>query len=407
MAHEGRIYYGWVVVGACFLGSFVVFGLSYSFGVFFERMLAEFGRSRGVTSVAFGTQSLMLYLGAVVIGVLVDRYGTRRMLAVGAAVLCFGLVWTSRADSLLMVVVAYGVVTGTGLSVVFVVSYATVPRWFDRRQGLAGGLASAGLGVGMLVVAPAADALIERMGWRSALLVLAVGVVVLLLVAIAAIRDEPEPGRAPGREFDDGVRSSERRSFEEQFADITAIARSPAFLSLFIGWALIYTTLYVVLAHLVVHILDLGLSRTVGATAIALIGGTSVVGRVTVGHAADRLGRVRTFAACSAVMGVATLALPVLEAATALFAFAVVYGFVYGGNGALLAPMTADLFGRENINAAFGLLSTSLGMAGLASPSVAGAGHDALGSYTPAFVAAGLAALVGAGAVVTAGRLGE
>lgn len=88
MAHEGRIYYGWVVVGACFLGSFVVFGLSYSFGVFFERMLAEFGRSRGVTSVAFGAQALMLYLGAVVIGVLVDRYGTRRMLAVGAAVLC-------------------------------------------------------------------------------------------------------------------------------------------------------------------------------------------------------------------------------------------------------------------------------------------------------------------------------
>lgn len=113
---------------------FVVFGLSYSFGVFFERMLAEFGRSRGATSVTFGAQSLMLYLGAVGIGMLVDRYGTRRMLAVGAAVLSFGLVWTSRVESLLTLVVAYGVVTGLGLSVVFVVSYATVPRWFDRRQ---------------------------------------------------------------------------------------------------------------------------------------------------------------------------------------------------------------------------------------------------------------------------------
>lgn len=407
MARGDRIYYGWVVVGACFLGSFVVFGLSYSFGVFFEAMLSEFGRSRGVTSVAFGVQSLMLYLGAVGIGMLVDRYGTRRMLAVGAVVLSIGLVWTSRVESLLALVVAYGVVTGLGLSVLFVVSYATVPRWFDRRQGLAGGLASAGLGAGMLVVAPAADALIEAVGWRSALLVLAAGVVALLVVAVVAIRDEPAPERVPEREFDGGFRASERRGFGEQLAAIAAIARSPAFLSLFAGWLLIYTTLYVVLAHLVVHVLDLGLSRTVGATAIALVGGTSVVGRVAVGHAADRLGRVRTFAVCSAAMGVTTLALPALDAAAPLFAFAIVYGFAYGGNGALLAPLTADLFGRKNINAVFGLLSTSLGMAGLVSPYLAGAGHDVLGTYTPAFIAAGLAALVGAGAIVAAGRLRE
>lgn len=407
MADDTRFYYGWVVVGACFLGSFVVFGLSYSFGVFFERMLAEFERSRGATSVAFGVQSLMLYLGAVGIGVLIDRYGTRRMLAVGAAVLAVGLVWTSRVESLVALVVAYGVVTGIGLSVVFVVSYATVPRWFDRRQGLAGGLASAGLGVGMLVVAPAADALIVRVGWRSALLVMAAGVLVVLFVAIAAIRDEPTPEGVPDREFAGGFRASERRPLREALADVVAIARSPAFLSLFAGWVLVYTTLYVVLAHLVVHAVDLGLSRTVGATAIALLGGTSVVGRVAGGHAADRLGRVRTFAACSAVMGASTLALPALDAAVALFGFAIVYGLAYGGNGALLAPMTADLFGRENINATFGLLSTSLGMAGLISPYLAGAGHDALGTYTPAFVAAGLAALAGAGAVALAGRLRE
>ncbi|WP_336364533.1 MFS transporter [Halalkalicoccus salilacus] len=407
MGHEERIYYGWVVVGACFFGSFVVFGLSYSFGVFFEAILTEFGHPRGVTSVAFGVQSLMLYLGAVGIGVLVDRYGTRRMLALGGIVLGLGLVWTSRAESLLALVLAYGVVTGLGMSVLFVVSYATVPRWFDRRQGLAGGLASAGLGAGMLVVAPAADALIERVGWRSALLVLAAGVAVVMLVAVAAIRDEPEPEEVPEGEFVEGFRPSERTTLDERLTDVVAIARSPAFLALFCGWLLIYTTLYVVLAHLVVHVVDLGISRTVGATAIALVGATSVVARVTVGHAADRLGRVQTFATCSAVMGAATLVLPLLDAAIGLLAFALVYGFAYGGNGALLAPLTADLFGRSNINAVFGLLSTSLGTAGLVSPYAAGVGYETLGTYTPAFVVSGLAALVGAGAVVVAGRRRE
>lgn len=402
---QPTVYYGWVVVGACFLGSFVVFGLSYSFGVFFEPILQEFGYSRGVTSVAFGVQSLMLYLGAVGVGVLVDWYGTRRMLAVGAVVLSLGLLGTSQAQSLPVLVFTYGVVTGLGMSVLFVVSYATVPRWFDRRQGFAGGLASAGLGMGMVVVAPAADALILRFGWRSALLVLTGCALFLLLLAIAVIRDEPTKAQVPDHEFDGGFNASTRVPLRDQLADVSAIARSPSFLALFVGWVLIYTTLYIVLSHLVIHIVDLGISRTVGATAVALIGGASVVGRITIGYAADRIGRVSTFVVCSGVMGLSTLTLPALDTATPLLAFAAIYGLTYGGNGALLAPLTADLFGRENINAVFGLVSMSLGISGLLSPYIAGAGYDAIGTYTPVFLAAGIAALLGAGAIAAAGHL--
>lgn len=407
MALVARIYYGWVVVAACFLGSFVVFGLSYSFGVFFEPILEEFGHSRGVTSIAFGVQSLMLYLGAVGIGMLVDRYGTRRMLVAGAVLLGLGLIGTSQAQSLFVLVFTYGIVTGLGMSVLFVVSYATVPRWFDRRQGFAGGLASAGLGMGMVVVAPVSDTLIAMVGWRSALLVLTACALALLGIAIAVIRDEPTREQAPTREFDGGFRESERVALRKQLTAVSTIARSPSFLALFAGWILIYTTLYIVLSHLVIHIVDLGLSRTVGATAVALIGGASVVGRVTIGYAADRVGRVSTFAVCSAIMGLSTLTLPALDTATALLVFAGIYGLAYGGNGALLAPLTADLFGRSNINAVFGLVSMSLGVSGLLSPYIAGAGYDAIGTYTPAFIAAGVAALLGAGAIAAAGRLRE
>jgi OFA family oxalate/formate antiporter-like MFS transporter len=405
MSRVGRIYYGWVVVAACFLGSFVVFGLSYSFGVFFEPILEEFGHSRGVTSVAFGVQSLMLYLGAVGVGVLVDWYGTRRMLAVGAVLISLGLLGTTQAHSLPVLVFTYGIVTGLGMSVVFVVSYATVPRWFDRRQGFAGGLASAGLGMGMVVVAPAADLLIVQFGWRSALLVLTGCAVVLLLLAIAVIRDEPTSAQVPAHEFNDGFNASTRVALRDQLADVSAVARSPSFLALFAGWILIYTTLYIVLSHLVIHIVDLGLSRTVGATAVALIGGASVVGRITIGYAADRVGRVSTFVVCSGIMGLSTLSLPALNTAMTLLAFAAIYGLSYGGNGALLAPLTADLFGRKNINVVFGLVSMSLGISGLLSPYVAGAGYDTIGTYAPVFIAAGIAALLGAGAIAVAGRL--
>lgn len=133
--------------------------------------------------------------------------------------------------------------------------------------------------------------------------------------------------------------------------------------------------------------------------------GASVVGRVTIGYAADQIGRVSTFAVCSGVMGLTTLMLPILDTALALLAFGAIYGLAYGGNGALLAPLTADLFGRGNINAVFGLVSMSLGILGLLSPYIAGAGYDTLGTYTPMFLAAGFAALLGAGTIAVAGRL--
>lgn len=408
-----RPYYGWIVVLACFLCTFVVFGLSYSFGVFLERMVADFGRSRGVTTLAFGVQTLLLYVGAVGIGLFVDRFGTRRMLAVGTVVLTLGLVWTSQAASLLAVVVAYGVVTGVGMSVVFVIAYATVPRWFDRRAGFAGGVASAGLGAGMLVVAPVATALVERVGWRSAFLVLAGVVVVVMVAAILLIRDEPTTEPVPaaefaGTEFDaDGGRDltdGRPTPLREQLAEVLAVARSPPFLLVFGGWVLIYTTMYVVFVHLITHATDLGLSPAVGATAIAVVGGANALSRIGIGFVADRVGRLRVFVACSATMGLSTLALPVLDTAVALVAFATVFGVAYGGNGALLAPITSDLFGRENLNAVFGLVSGAFAVSGLVAPYLAGVGHDALGTYDPAFVGSGLAAIVGAAAIVAAGR---
>ncbi len=399
-----RPYYGWIVVLACFLGTFVVFGLSYSFGVFLDRMLEEFGRSRGATTVAFGVQTLLIYVGAVAVGVFVDRHGARRTLLAAAVIVPLGLVLTSRATSLLAVVVAFGVVTGFGLSLVYVVSYATVPRWFDRRLGLAGGVASSGLGVGMLVVAPASSRLIDRVGWRTAFLLLAGVAAVVLVVAAFLIRDEPAPESAPASEFPDGFDGAASHSLRATLTHLSAVARSGPFLLVVVGWVLIYATLYVVFVHLVVHATDVGLTRTTGAAALGLVGLASALGRIAIGHLADRIGRVRVFVGCSATMGAATIALPAFESAAGFVAFALVYGLAYGGNGALLAPLIADTFGRANLNAIFGLASGAFAASGLASPYLAGAAHDVLGTYDHAFVASGFAALLGALAIALAHR---
>jgi MFS family permease len=341
----------------------------------------------------------------VAIGALVDRYGARRMLAVGTVLLCAGLVWTSRVDSLAGLVVAYGLITGVGLSVIYVVAYATPARWFDRRVGLASGLASAGLGVGMLVVAPVATELVASLGWRDGMLALAAGVAGVLAVAVLLIRGEPSPDTAPDTEFPDGVEQVGGVDWRTQLDDVATVARTPAFVLTFLGWTFVYATLYVVLVNLMLYATDVGLSRSAGATGLALVGVASAAGRVVIGFLGDRLGRVRVFVTCSAVMGLATVGLAAIGTTVELWTFVLVFGLAYGGNGALLAPLVADLFGREHINAVFGLVSVAFAVSGLAAPFLAGVGYARWGTYDPVFVASGVVALAGTGAVGVASRV--
>ncbi|MFB6124258.1 MAG: MFS transporter [Haloferacaceae archaeon] len=398
-----RFYYGWVVAVACLLAATAVFGLTYSFGVFFERMLAAFAASRARLSLVFGVQTFVLYVGATASGGLVDRYGPRRMLLVGTGLLVGGLLATSRSRSFLALLAAYGLVTALGLSIVYVVAYASVPRWFGRRRGAAQGLATAGLGLGLVAIPPAADALIRSVGWRNAFVALAAGVGAVCLVVSLLFADDPvDVGADPSVEFPDG--RADGSDSDPRGAATTALRR-PSFLLVLLGWVFVYTTLYAVMSHLVLHVTDVGLPQQVGVTAIAVIGVTTSVARIGLGVLSDRVGRVRIFVVCSTLMGLSMAALAVAQSPLAVFAVVAAYGVGYGGNGALLSPLVADLFGNENLSTLYGILSVAFAVSGLAAPPVAGAVFERAGGYAPIFLAFGALGVVGAGCVGVAGRL--
>ena len=399
------VYRGWYVVAGGFVGAVVVFGLSYAFGVFLEPIQRDLGLSRSGVSVVFSLQTIVIYVAAAVLGVLADRFGVRRLLAAGAVVLAVGGVWTSRSDGYVGLLVAYGVCTAVGLGAIYVVSYATVPRWFDRRRGLATGIATAGLGIGMVASAPAASALVTALGWRTAILALVLAAAAAVAAVTPLFADEPASSdtvRGAEREFPGGVPDREPSDWTTYRRELAAVALSRPFLLLFAGWVLVYATLYVLLVHVVAHASDAGLGAGAGATAIAIVGATTAVARIGIGGLADRLGRVRTFVACSAVMGAATLGLPLVDTAIGLYALAAVFGVAYGGNGALLSPLTVDLFGAANPNAIFGLVSLSFAVSGSLAPWLAGLVYDVTGTYAPAFAGAGVAGLIGSGLVVIA-----
>ncbi|KTG11383.1 hypothetical protein AUR64_03770 [Haloprofundus marisrubri] len=388
------LYVGWLVVVACFLGTVAIFGVSYSFGVFFERLVVEFGRSRDVVSLVFAVQTFVMCLGAGVLGPLVSVYGVKRAWVFGTGLFAIGLLGASRATSLVSLVVAYGGVAALGMGILYVASSVTITWWFDERRGLASGLASSGIGVGLLGIAPVARHLVATNGWQSAYFAIFVLVVGLLAVATQLLVD-PD-GRVEAR-ADESARSRFRRQHEV----LRSVVGSASFRWLFVGWTCIYLPVYAVLAHLVLYVsAQPGLSSSTGSWLLGVIGVSTGVARIGVGPIGDRTGRPKTFLVSAFVLGISVVILPATSSVASLVGFAVLFGVAYGANGALLAPVIADVYGTANISSLFGAISISFAISGLFAPYLTGLIYRLAGSYWIAFVGFGLLAILGAGCTV-------
>jgi MFS transporter, OFA family, oxalate/formate antiporter len=167
-----RVFYGWFGVAGGFAVTFVGFGNAYTFSAFIGSLQRDFAASRGSVSLVFSVAGFLYFALGLVSGPLADRFGARLLAVVGMILTGLGLAAASVARSLPEVYAAYGLGVGLGIGFSYVPILGAVQRWFVRRRGLASGLAVSGIGVGTLVMPPAAALLIDAMGWRGAYLVL-------------------------------------------------------------------------------------------------------------------------------------------------------------------------------------------------------------------------------------------
>src|SRR6059058_2284442 len=183
----------WVVVGAVWLTLAIASGLYFSFPVFFVALLEEFGWSRGATAAAFSISSVVQGVLSPVVGMLVDRFGPRRVMLGGACLLGGACVLSGQIGSLWALYLVTGVLAAAGVCAVsWIPSGALIARWFTERRGSMMGLAFSGMGVGLLVIGPLAQWLIAGYGWRVAYLVLGLGTLVVLVPLVAlGVREPP------------------------------------------------------------------------------------------------------------------------------------------------------------------------------------------------------------------------
>jgi len=353
----------WLVVGAAFIGGFVVFGVMYSFGAFFMAMVREFDASRTATSGFFSATGCAFYILGAAAGHVADRFGPRIVVATGSIVMSGSLVLTAFIEHIWVGYLTYGVGMGLGAACAYVPTLSVVGGWFTRRQAMALGISATGTGCGMLVVPPLSAALIDSYGWRQADIVLGIGCAILLVLCAMVVQPPP-------------VRASETASHAPRH-----VVRSGRFIRLYLSWVLATTGLFVPFVFLPAFAQAHGASDIAASALLSLLGGASILGRLGIGALIDTMGTLRLFKVAVLVMGISYGLWLASPGYAGLAVFAALLGLGYGVRIALLPSVLIEFFGLRNQGAILGMFFTASGIATLLGALVAGVIVDHTDSY--------------------------
>jgi MFS family permease len=378
-----RPFYGWVIVIAAIGIVGVASGTLSSLAVFLKPMQDSMGWTRADISGVALWMWTTYGIGALLWGMLSDRWGARRVVLLGGVLLGLGLVMASRIGTLWQLYVVFGGLVGLATGAFYTPLTTMTTRWFTVRRGLAVALVSAGTGVGTFMIAPFTRWLITTWDWRVAMLALG-DVVWLVIIPLALlVRNAPVVAGAAA----------------DRSVPLGEIWRSPQF------WLIALTHFACCVAHsgpifhMVTHAMDHGVPGMTAATILGVSGLASLVGRVISGIVADRWGAKQTLVVMLSLQAPAIFLYLFATNAAGFYVLAFLFGGSYGAVMPLYALLTRDYFGAKAMGTAYGaiFMLQAIGM-GLGAYG-GGWFYDHLGTYAWLFTSA---TVVGAIAIVLA-----
>jgi MFS family permease len=318
---------------------------------------------------------------APLIGFLSDRYGARKLILVGVLAVGLGLILFSRTQSLLMF---YGVILLMGFGAggcTTVVTTTVVANWFKRNLGKALGLMSSGFGASGLMI-PLIVWLIDTFQWRTTVLLLGVGFLVLGIPLAFVMRDKPEDyGFLPDGDPGSAESPGEAVGPEKSPIRFWEALRHKSFLYLNLAEAVRMVLVSGVVTHSMPYLNSLGMSRATGGLVAAAIPLSSIIGRLGYGWLADHFPKRYVMALAFGVMGLGMVAFSLAAAPEMIFLFLLFFPPSFGGSMVLRGAILREYFGRDHLGKMLGIVMGSAAMGGILGPTLAGWVFDSIGSY--------------------------
>lgn len=396
-------FYGWVIVAVTFVCFAVGYATWHSFSIFYVALLEEFGWSRAETALAFSIFTIAYGFNSPIAGSLVDRFGPRTVLPLGALLVGSGLLAVTQISSLWGFYLLYGVVAAIGVSLFgSVVTFVVLNNWFVRKRGTAGGLATAGIGVGTLVMVPLLQFIIISHGWRAAYTVLAVATLVTIptLVILFQRRRPQDMGLLPdGDDPKGGAGARKARAatagalvVDKEWAsrewDLRSAMRTRRFWLVSAARGLELLSLQMFLTHQAAFFVDAGFDKMVAASVVGTVGIVGSVGKIMWGVVSDRVGRELAYTmafVCGTLGIVLMLNVTGQSSIWMAYGYGIIYGLCYGASAVLTPVLAADLFHGKSYGAILGGIYVVGGLGSSFGAWLGGYVFDLTGSYTWAF----------------------
>ena len=379
-----------LALGTAFLSLFSIVGVAlYGLPFFYDFFVTDLGWTRQqVTSGNALSKLLVGPLFGFLAGVIVDRFGPRRLMLAGIAMAGLALVGLGGTSTLSAFYFFYlfnalGYVCGGPLP-----NQVLLSRLFDASRGKAMGFAYLGIGIGGMLVPLLAHALIEELGWRMALRALGVLIIVVALPAAFFVREPPIEGSRSGGPTAEPV-------------SIMPVLKRPAFFLLAFGSMASIGAVGGTIQNMKLYLaLDKGMAQGLVAQVLSLVLAGSIVGRILMGWLADRWPRKRVMLLVYLIVAGAIPLLAMAPTTTALSAAGFLFGVGLGGDYMIIPLMAADLFGLKVMGRLMGIVLTADGVAEALVPMAVATIRDRTGSYALGFAL--LVALAGLGALAVA-----
>ena len=398
---QGKLFYGWYIVGAAggvqFLSAFL---WMQSYGAYVVLLQQEFGWSKTLVAGAFAFTRIESGILGPIQGWLVDRYGPRSVLTVGTVLFGIGFMMFSQVDTLLEFYLVFALIAlGSSLGGFATVIVALV-NWFNRHRAKAVAISQMGYSFGGFCV-PLLILCLEAFGWRTTAFYSGILVIILGIPMVQLVRHRPRDygDRVDGDVVDETATGDGQALLSRTGVDFTArqAMRTASFWLISGGHACALLSVSAVLVHLVPQLTGgLGFSLTTAGLFVAVLTGFQLTGQLLGGVLGDRFNKRLICVLC--MFGHAA-GLVLLAYATDLWMVlgcTVLHGLAWGIRGPLMVALRADYFGPSSFGTIMGFSSliVMLGMSG--GPVYAGYLADLYGDYQLAFATLALSALAGA-----------
>ena len=397
---QGMIHYAWIVLGVTFIIQAISSAMRMAFGTFVEPLSTTFNSGVGAIGLAFSIQFIVAAGVAPIAGWLGEVYGVRKTVFVGVILFIIGMGMTGPITELWQFYLFYGVVLGSGLSILGVPMVTVVTYWFKKYQGLAVGITFSAYGLGPVIFAPLIAYLIRTYGWQFGMISTAVvGGGLMLFIARFFY----------GRPADKGIHQlgAEAEDISDEKSDPSLNkARATAFFNraraTFNFWNLVNIHLLGCIGHaiIIVYIASLAVTRGIdpvlAAGVLAIFAGVSGCTRFLTPILSDYMNPKVVMFVSYFLQGITVLLLLEADSIAKFYFFALVFGIGYGGEGPIFPLLNRRYYRDAPVSIAYGwqIFGANIGMA--LGGWLGGFLFDITGDYTATIILSASVSILGA-----------